>query len=436
MIGLSHMAFCITSLLTAAICLFQSSPEGDRSSLKASERSEALVTVDAYLDQLVDEGRIGGAGAVITIDGTPIFTKFVGTQRPGGSGGPIDESSVYRIFSMSKPITNVAAMMCHEEGLFELDDPISQYLPEFEDMSVSVNDKETSETTLRPAESKITIRQLMLHTSGMYYPESASPELANQLNQAISRATDLASLSRNLAELPLVNDPGKRWTYSISPAILGRLVEVTAEKPFAEFLQERIFAPLQMKSTGFIPSDPERLVEITFALPEQAAPTQGGSQRSIGPEILTFAMLGMSKLPALHAGDSGLFSTLSDYERFVRMLLNDGQLDGVRIISPKTAVMMRSPQLPERDGGPPWFGGTMLIGMNIFTPPADGSGPQGLPPGSFLGGGAATTAYLGDPAVGGTAVFMTALLPTDNTMATKFMKLSRAAMKPDKSKRE
>ena len=423
------------SALITAVCLCQSPPDAPRSPAEASGPASPYSTVEEYLDQLVQEGRIGGAGAMITVDGETTFKHFAGTQRPGGDT-PIDESSIYRIFSMSKPITNVAAMVCLEDGLFKLDDPVSQYLPEFKNMSVYVEDADEQTAAVRPAESEITIKQLMLHTSGMYYPESASPELARKLNTAISGATDLASLSRNLAALPLIDDPGKRWVYSISPAILGRLIEVVSQRPFETFLRERIFIPLKMKNTAFAPTDPQRLVEIQFDLPEDVPTGQGTEERNIGPEILTFAMLGMSKLPAIHAGDSGLFSTLTDYERFVRMLLNDGELDGVRVLSSSSAEMMRSPQLPLSAGGPPWFGGTMLVGMNIYTPPADGTGPQGIPPGSFIGGGAATTAYFADPAVNGTAVLMTALLPTNNQMATHFMKICRIAMEPTNSKRE
>ena len=429
------MTLLVTSILISATCLIQSPPEAPQDLLETPETASVATEVIALMDTLVEEGRVSGAGALITVDGETILEHFAGTQRPGG-GNAIDGNSIYRIFSMSKPITNAAAMMCHEDGLFELDDPVYRYLPEFKTMNVHVSDPLSDTATTRPAESAITIRQLMLHTSGMYYPESASPELARALNQAISGSTDLASLSRNLAALPLVDDPGKRWVYSISPAILGRLVEVVSKKPFEAFLNERIFEPLKMNNTAFAPTDPDRLVEIQFALPEQTTFNQSEEQRSIGTEILTFAMLGISKLPAIHAGDSGLFSTLSDYERFVRMLLNDGELEGVRILAPSSAVMMRSAQIPASVGGPPWFGGTMLVGMNIYTPPADGTGPQGIPHGSFIGGGAATTAYIADPAVNGTAVFMTALLPTDNTMATNFMRICRKAMEASTPKRD
>jgi len=429
-----QMAISCVSVLITTICLAQSPSNASRSQLEATESTNSCKAVKEYLDELVEEGRIGGAGAMITVDGETTLKHFVGTQRPGGP--PIDESSIYRIFSMSKPITNVAAMICLEDGLFNLDDPVSRFLPEFKDMNVYVAGTDGKTGTLRPAKSPITIRQLMLHTSGMYYPESASPHLARKLNQAISDANDLASLSRNLAKLPLIYDPGEKWVYSISPAILGRLIEVVSKKPFEAFLKERMFNPLKMNATAFAPTDPQRLVEIQFSLPEAMSENQDQDQRTIGPEILTFAMLGISKLPVIHAGDSGLFSTLSDYERFVRMLLNNGELEGTRIISSSSAKMMRSPQLPIDAGGPPWFGGTMLVGMNIYTPPDDGTGPQGLPPGSFIGGGAATTAYFADPAVNGTAVLMTALLPTDNPMATHFMKICRATMGPMNSKRE
>ena len=401
------------------------------SSGSRADQAERLEAIQSFMNELVEDAQIGGAAAMVTIDGEEVFLGTAGSLQMDGRK-PITEDAIYRIFSMTKPITTVATLMCYENGDFLLGDPVSQYLPEFSDMQVASWPTEGEVTaddiTLRPATRPITISDLLTHTSGMFYFEGIPVPLFDQLNQALGGAEDLADLSRRLAELPLAHEPGERWTYSISPTILGRLVEVVSGQRFGEFCQEHIFTPLQMPDTGFALTDPERLVDIHFAMPTAA---QTGTNRPTpGPQLLQFMFHGINRMPFLEAGDAGMFSTLRDYERFVRMLMQDGELDGHRILSPATVRFMRTNHLTEDQGSPPWFGGPVMVGFNTFLPHPDGHGPPGLASGSFLGGGAATTAYFADPSQRGTAVFMTALLPTDNALANTFMRLAQEAMKP------
>ena len=388
--------------------------------------------IQAFLDEIVAEQRAGGAAAIVTIDGEPIFSGMAGTLAIDGDQ-PITSDSIYRIFSMTKPITSVATMICYEEGLFMLGDPVSRYLPEFTSVQVVTPDDGSAQADtirLEPAHNPVTIRDLLLHTSGMYYFEGIPAPLLDQLNSAVGESADLADLSRRLATLPLAHEPGERWTYGISPAILGRLVEVVSGMPFGEFCRTRIFEPLDMPDTGFAPTRPEQLVEVHFSPPTGNLPATNQSPLELGPALLRFTHNGMHRLPALEAGDGGMFSTLRDYERFVRMLMQDGELEGTRILSPAVARYMRTSQLPEAMGCPPWFDGDVQHGLNLFIVPETGDGPAGLPAGSFLGGGAATTAWFADPQRRGVAVFMTARLPTDNPMANRFVRLASEAMDP------
>lgn len=293
--------------------------------------AEGLELIGPAMQQWVDDGRVAGVVTMVARRGQLVHWNAVGV-RDLESGEPLEIDDIFRIFSMTKPITSVAAMMLVEEGMIALDDPVSRYLPAFADVQV-YNDGD-----LIAANRPITVEDLLRHTSGLVYFFLGSGGVYEQYSEAgLNDAADLAEHVDILATLPLVDHPGARWHYGRSTNVLARIVEVVSGQPLDDFFEARILAPLGMADTGFFvpPAKHDRVMSLYFT-PAPGGPLELSPANWIGLED-----------PALLAGDAGLMSTASDYLRFAQMFLNDGELEGVRLLKPETVALMRSNRIDE-----------------------------------------------------------------------------------------
>lgn len=301
--------------------------------------AERLARIDRHFARYVDDGRLPGWSLAVSRRGRVAHLARYG-HRDVEAGLPVEDDTIFRIYSMSKPITSVAAMMLHEEGAFELKDSLSRYLPEFRDMQVYKEGGEGAVTTA-PAANRIKVWHVLTHTAGLTYGfHRAHPLDAMYRDAGFDFGTppglDLAGCCEAWARLPLLFEPGSEWNYSVATDVLGRLVEVVSGQSLDVFLRERIFEPLGMRDTGFHCPEP--------AQGRLAALYAPGKDRKAVP----FEAVGRSATspPAMFGGGGGLVSTLGDYQRFVHMLIGGGQLDGTRLLGPRTLRYMASNHLP------------------------------------------------------------------------------------------
>ncbi len=312
------------------ICLISSSAFAE--GLDAA-RLDAL---SAYIKEQVEQQKLAGAVTLVAKDGKIERFEASGFSDLENST-PMTKDTIFRIFSMTKPIAGTALMILYDEGKFVLEDPVEKYIPEFKGMQVfkSVLPDGTFET--EPANHPMTIRELMSHTGGLVYtpPLSRGP-VANAYGKAnvLDRNSNLKEMVGKLGKIPLNQQPGTQWVYSVSVDVQGYLVEVLSGQPFDAYLEERIFKPLGMRDTAFYvaPGKAARLSRL-YNLDGQGKLSSPAN----GPFL---------EKPALFSGGGGLTSTAADYFRFAQMHLNGGELDGVRIISPAAANLMRVNQLP------------------------------------------------------------------------------------------
>jgi CubicO group peptidase (beta-lactamase class C family) len=282
----------------------------------------------ALLARYVAEKKIAGAVAAVARRGKLAWIDGVGVQD-FESRTAMSDRSIFRIYSMTKSVTAVAALMLREDGKFQLDDPVSKYLPEFAGVVVRTD----VEGTTRPPSRAITVADLLLHTSGL---EHRTSEIYRRA-RVRSRDLTLPQFVANIVRVPLMEDPGTRYRYSEGTTVVGRLVEIWSGRPLDAFLDERVFRPLGMTDTGFWVRDDRRSRLATVY-----APAQDGGLRRIEIEDVPFTVK-----PALLEGAVGLLSTVPDYLRFCQMLLNGGELDGVRLLREDTVRAMTRNGLSE-----------------------------------------------------------------------------------------
>jgi CubicO group peptidase (beta-lactamase class C family) len=340
--------------------------------------SPALAQVRALLDEAIQQRRIAGAVVGVARRGGVAYLHTAGVQDIE-TRAPMAERSIFRIYSMTRPITAVAAMMLWEERRFQLDDPVSRYIPEFSGVRVV----EQGGGPGRPPAREITVRDLMLHTSGI------SDRNSQLYRQARVRLRDrpMSEFIGKVTQTPLMEDPGTLFRYGESNTVLGALIEVWARKPLDEFMFERIFRPLGMSDTGFWVTPEQRPRLATVYSPAQ----EGGGLRPVEIEDVPFTVR-----PALLEGTVGLVTTVPDYMRFAQMLLNGGQLGGVRILRPQTVEMITTngltPELLDRRPGTMGWG---LANVNVVMEPASLEYPSSL--GEYGWDGTAGTIFWVDP---------------------------------------
>ena len=371
-----------------------------------------LARLDAYLDGFVADGRHNGSLLVVTRRGRIAHVSHRG-QRDAQAGLPVEPDTIWRIYSMTKPITSVAAMMLYEEGALSLFDPVAKFIPSFGDLRVYRHGMAAAPVTARAAET-MRVWHLLTHTSGLTY----GFQQANAVDEAYRAAGffldpppehDLASACDVWAGLPLLFEPGAEWNYSVSTDVLGRIIEVSSGRSLDEFFAERIFQPLGMRDTGFAVSDADRprMTALYAHDPASATAVPYPGVDGISAEP-----------PKLLAGGHGLASTAADYHRFTQMLLRRGELDGVRLLAPRTVDLMTANHLPGNatltEFGRPLLDLVINEGYGFglgLSPLVDPIAAKTLSvAGEYRWEGAAGTAFWVDPAAEMTVLFFTQVL--------------------------
>jgi CubicO group peptidase (beta-lactamase class C family) len=360
----------------------------------SSKRLEQLGNV---LRADVEKGRIPGAVMLIERRGKLAYFEAFG-MRDKAKGAPMTKDAIFRVYSMTKPITSVATMMLAEEGRFRLADPIARHLPALSNLKVGIEkpDPAGGAPTVEQvaANRQPTVQDLLRHTSGFTYGVFGRGAVKTLYNQAGvgGRDDSNADLVEKLGKLPLMFQPGTTWEYSHSTDVLGRLVEVVSGKPLDQFFQERIYGPLGMKDSGFyVPAEKLERLAQPATHPETGAPER---------------VIDVTKPPKYVSGGGGSVATATDYLRFCRMMLNGGELDGVRLLGRKTVELMTADHLGPVAGpsflpGPGFgFGLGFAVRKEIGGPAMPGS------PGDYYWGGLAGTYFWIDPREKLIAIFM------------------------------
>jgi CubicO group peptidase (beta-lactamase class C family) len=361
---------------------------------KAGVSAERLERIDKMLDDAVKGNGIPGVVALVARNGKIVFHKAYG-MADNAAGRALKTDDIFRIASQTKAITATAVMILWEEGKFQLDDPISKYIPEFKNPKVfkSYNDADGTWTG-EPAKREITIRDLLTHTSGIGYGEIDGDESFRKLYKKagieIAFSANPLTIGENvkrLAKMPIHHNPGERFTYSMGLDVLGYFIEIVSGMPFDQFLQKRLFDPLGMKDTGFyLPTDKaNRLVPVQQ--PE-------GSKWVRLPVTFYDPDYPIKGAKALFSGGGGLCSTAKDYATFLQMHLNGGELNGVRILSRTTVQTMHAQQVPSDI-----FGGAnsyYSLAFGTVTEKGQARGGNGSA-GTFDWGGYFNTQYFADP---------------------------------------
>ncbi len=370
-----------------------------------------LARVGDWMRGYVESGRLPCALTLVARRGEIALLDHCGYSDVE-TGREISRDAIFRIYSMTKPVAAVAAMMLYEEGRFQLDDPIARFLPEFEAMSVYVSGHGTMMHT-EPAERPITVRDLLTHTAGFTYgflDETPLGEYYRRQGIEFNPGKQpLAETVAALAELPLAHQPGARWNYGVSFDVLGRLIEIWSGQALDRCFDERIFQPLGMTDTAFSISDEKR--DRLASLYRQA---DGGGIERVEPAAKT----SYEDPVMLFSGGGGLLSTVDDFFRFTELLRRGGELDGVRLLGRKTVEFMTANHLggDMADMGQPTFGESRFegvgfgFGVSVMLDPARAN-IMGTP-GEYAWGGAASTAFWIDPVEDMTVIFMTQLLPS------------------------
>ena len=401
----------IIALWTAAAAWAQGLPAAAPESVGMS--AQRLARIGEAFKKEIDQGKLPGAVFLVARKGKLVYSEAIGFQDKE-AGKPIAKDSIFRIYSMTKPLVSVAAMMLVEDGRIQLTDPVSKYLPAMKSMNVSVAkaDAEFAKVAYAqvPVDREMTVQDLLRHTAGLAYgeitqnaPVKEALGKAGLYKSAIDYdARDLAPAEEveRLAKVPLAHQPGTVWEYSLASDVLGRVVEAASAERLADFLDKRLFKPLKMSDTGFwVPRD--KIGRLAAALPTDV--TRGKPNN----------LIDVSVAPANDSGGAGGVSTAADYLRFSQMLLNGGQLDGNRVLSRNAVALMTSDHLGTRISAPV-TPGELLLGVPGYTfglgfAVRQGPGIAGVPgsAGEFMWAGYGGTYFWVDPKEEIVAVYMT-----------------------------
>ena len=357
--------------------------------------AEGIAALEQTMGQYVADGRLYGIHTRLVHKGEEI-SDFKTGLRGLEAQAPIADDTIYRIYSMTKPVTGVAMMMLYEEGLFDLDDPVTKYVPEFEGLRVLDGVSEDGTPNLVDLERSPTMRELMSHTSGFAYGLSGV-DAANSAfrDQKILESPDLQTFIDKVAGVPLLFQPGEAWFYSVGMDIQGHIIEKLSGQSFGEFLQTRMFEPLGMTDTGFYVPDEkyDRFSEVYGFDPETGAMVP----------IPFPGVMFRKETVAFESGGGGLVSTMDDYGQFAQMLVNQGELNGVRILKPETIDLMATNVLTDGqflsslgvNQGEVYPG--LGMGLTIGTVEDPAAVPSVIPAGSYFWSGAASTWFWIDP---------------------------------------
>jgi len=365
--------------------------------------SDTLALAGKKMQEYIDNGKLAGISTLIYKNGKTVYRKNFGVARLNDQK-PLENDAIFRIFSMTKPITAVALMTLYDQGKFQLDDKVSDYIPEFKGTQVYNPVTKTTE----PQVQEVTIRHLLTHTSGIPYgwDQKAYVDSLYRVTGVGGWDGTIGEKVKQLAGLPLKNQPGTKWEYGLSIDVAGYLVEVLSGKPLDEYFKTTIFDPLKMDDTGFyVPEEKHNRFSDVFSV---AGGKLSGAQGRMSEAF---------KSPVtLFSGGGGLISTIDDYTRFCRMLLNGGELDGNRILKESTVNMIMSNQLP--------------AGVTYNEKEGYGlAGTVNLTTGEYGWAGAASTKFWINPQEKMIVLAFAQLMPNDFSFADDFKKIvDRAVM--------
>jgi CubicO group peptidase (beta-lactamase class C family) len=346
--------------------------------------SQRLARLSAEMKALTERGELPGVVTMVARKGKVVHFEAVGKRELEG-GSPMRKDTIFRIYSMTKPVTGVAMMILFEQGKWQLNDPVAKHIPEFADLKVAKVDPATGAVSTVPADHPMTMRELMSHSGGLTYGFFGGTAVDRQYveQKVFDLDQPMQAMIEKLAKVPLLFQPGERWHYSLAVDVQGYLVEKLSGQPFPEFLEQHIFGPLKMVDTAFYvpPQKMDRLAEFYF-------------RGNDGETVKHPGVADYSKPPVFPSGGGGLVSTASDYMRFCQMLLNGGVLDGQRILSPLSVKLMRTNMLPEKA---PTLAPGVGFGLDfaVVEDPAAAGGYAGA--GTYFWGGYAGTWFWIDP---------------------------------------
>ena len=382
---------------------------------KAGLDANRLETISRHLmENYITPGKIAGCQVMVSRGGVPAYFRSFG-QMDMERGKPVQEDTIFRIYSMTKPITSVALMMLFEEGRFQLNDPVSRFIPAWKGQQVWVSGEGDDMVTREPA-SPMTMRHVLSHTSGLTYGTGLFPsehpvdKFYDKLGVNRDAGETIESFAQKLSTVPLRYDPGTQWCYSLATDVCGCLVEFISGVPFGQFLQERMFDPLGMTDTSFVVPE-DKLGRLAANYGRRADKTL---------KLLDDPMNSLYANPnRFPSGGGGLASTTADYGRFCEMLRGGGQLEGQRIIGGRTLKLMHRNHLPNgTDLGSIAMGSfseTAYDGVGFglgFASTLDDVAAGTIGAGDYYWGGAASTIFWVDPVEDMFVIFMTQLMPS------------------------
>jgi CubicO group peptidase (beta-lactamase class C family) len=374
----------------------------------------AVARIDSTLRSFVDSGAVAGASALICEKGEEVYFNAFG-YADREDEVPIERNTIIQIFSMTKPITGVALMTLYEEGAFELDEPVAKYVPEFTDLKVFAGMDADSNLILVEPKRPLTIRDLTRHTSGFALQES--PVLGPMVDSvdALNSNNTLSQMAEEMAKLPLLFHPGDQWYYGPSVDVQALVVERISGTPYDVYLREHVLDPLQMDETRYVvPAEDRDRWSALYRYQD------GELMREPDVQALAYN----SRDWPMKRGGGGLTSTIDDYARFARMLLNEGTLDGAPVLQPGTVRLMATNHLSDTITQRMWLPSKGQVGFGIdfavrLAPPATDDENRGVV-GEFFWDGAATTLFWVDPANDLTAILFVQVIPFQGRLHRDF----------------
>lgn len=375
----------------------------------------AKARIDSTLKAYIASGRLIGVSAVVWEKGQERYYGAYGVADRE-AGRPMQRDAIVQIYSMTKPITGVALMTLYEQGKFKLDEPLAKYLPEFADPKVYAGTDPSGEARFVPADRPITIADITRHTAG-FATNPGEPGVGRLYAAAnpLARTNTITQFSKKLASVPLAFQPGTRWSYGISVDVQAALVERISGQPFGEYVRQHVLDPLKMRETRYlVPASDQRRFAVLYQRNRDSSWTRTPDS--------TYRSFNTQRWP-LEPGAFGLTSTLDDYLRFTRMLLNGGELDGVRILKPETVQLMATNHLPATVKDSSFLPSKGQLGFGIdfavrVAPPKSAAENNGAV-GEFFWDGLASTLFWVDPKNQLTAVLFTQMLPFDQVKLHK-----------------
>jgi CubicO group peptidase (beta-lactamase class C family) len=429
LVGLTFLAL----LLPSQAYQERASQSQDDAARAAGFVPEKLQLLPAAIQEAVDQKKIAGGAVLLARHGKVVYQAAIG-QQDVESKVPLNTGALFRLASMSKPVTSVAAMQLVEDGKLNLTDPVSKFVPEFKEMRVLVPAKDGKTYELVSANRPITIHDLLTHTSGITYRFLNKPFVGPMYADAgvcdgLSEATGtLGDNTRKIAKQPLVCHPGTAWEYGLNTDVLGHVVEVVSGQSLEQFCQQRLFEPLKMNDTTFaVPKQKRARLSALFAPGPDKALKQVGAGTFSANGLMYSATYPVRDEATYCSGGAGLVSTLGDYYRFAQMLLNRGELDGVRVLKADTVDQISRNQLGDlrvQFPGLNAFG----YGVGIVTETGRSKDNEPSAVGSYSWAGAFGTIFWVDPQNALVGVFMAQTSPGEFLFAQRLKRLAYDAM--------